>query len=106
MHERAPKTILRARKVRIYEGLWSETSHLGGTSYLAEVLFILRLHEKYIPPDWDTFYYSQPVSLFLSSDVTFIVYLFQFQFTYLFQFRITNKHPHFWILQSELHFFT
>ena len=38
--------------------MWGETSHLGGTSHVTEILFIPRLHEKNIPPEWDTFYPS------------------------------------------------
>ena len=29
----------------------SETSHLGETSHLSEILFIPRLHDKNIPPE-------------------------------------------------------
>ena len=33
---------------------WDETPHIGETSHLSDVLYIPRLHEKNIPPEWDT----------------------------------------------------
>ena len=74
--------------------IWDETSHLCEMSHLSEILYMPHLHEKYIPPEWDSFHPNYPACLFLRSYVTFIVYLFQFQFTYLFQFQITNENPH------------
>ena len=48
----------------------------GETSHLSEILFVPRLHDKNIPPERDIFRRSWPACLFLSSYVTFIVYLF------------------------------
>ena len=52
---------------------------------LSEILFILSLHQKYIPPEWDNFHPSYPTCLFISSCVTFIVYLLCFCFCFNFQ---------------------
>ena len=67
--------------------IWDEASHLN------EILFIPRLYEKNIPPEWDTFHRTYPVCLILSSYVTLIVYLsfcFYFNFELLIRFSITN----------------
>ena len=36
--------------------IWGEISDLGGTSHLNEILFIPGLHEKNVPPEWETFH--------------------------------------------------
>ena len=79
--------IIYADDTNLIQGLFirDETPHLGETSHLSEILFIPRLHEKNISSELDTFHPRQPACLFLSSDVTFIVYLF---FCFYFKFEL------------------
>ena len=51
---------------KYFKGMFKcgETSHLGETSHQSEILFILRLHKKNIPLEWDAFNLSSPVCLF------------------------------------------
>ena len=38
--------------------MWDETSQLGGTSHLSEILLIQGLHKQIIPPERDSLHQS------------------------------------------------